>query len=337
MKRTDLVQALEIVKPGLAGTDIIEQSTSFAFLNGRVATYNDEISISHPVEGLDITGAIFAEEMYAILKKLKGEDIDIKQEGNEIILTSGKSEVGFILQSEIKLPLEEVGDIGKWKKLPDNFLKGLQFTIPNCSSSSSAPILNCIHITKKEVEACDNYRISRVTLASEFPTEEFLIPKESAQVVLKLAPTHVAFGKGWVHFGTPEKHTILSCRIVEEKFPQLNDHLNLQGDKLTLPDTISEILDRASVLAKRDNAKTEDVCLSFSKGVLTVSSDSESGSWFRETCRVRFSDELTFHIIPSFMIDILKETHELIKGEKTIKLEGKNWEYLVVLRMNVTQ
>ena len=59
MNREDILEALEIVKPGLASKEHIEQSTCFAFKNGKVMTFNDEISVSHPVEGLDgLEGAI---------------------------------------------------------------------------------------------------------------------------------------------------------------------------------------------------------------------------------------------------------------------------------------
>ena len=46
LNKADLQRALEIVKPGLANKEMIEHSTSFAFINGKVITYNDEISLS---------------------------------------------------------------------------------------------------------------------------------------------------------------------------------------------------------------------------------------------------------------------------------------------------
>ena len=66
IKRAELKEALETVKPGLASKEIIEQSTSFAFMGDKVVTYNNKISMSHPVKGLDITGAVKADEMYQL-------------------------------------------------------------------------------------------------------------------------------------------------------------------------------------------------------------------------------------------------------------------------------
>jgi len=106
INKSNLQKALEIVKPGLASKELIEQATSFAFINGCVITYNDEISISHPVDGLELEGAIQAEKLYSILTKLKTDEIEVTINDKEIILQSGKSKIGLTLQSEIKLPLD---------------------------------------------------------------------------------------------------------------------------------------------------------------------------------------------------------------------------------------
>ena len=71
MKKSDILQALTIVKPGLSSKDVIEQANSFAFIDGRIITYNDELSISHPIPGLAIEGAIKADVLYGLLSKIK--------------------------------------------------------------------------------------------------------------------------------------------------------------------------------------------------------------------------------------------------------------------------
>ena len=84
MKKNDLVEALEVVKPGLANKDLIEQTTSFAFINGNVVTYNDEISISSPIEDLEIEtedGDIYSTTLkYEAMECIKSMD-RVKQKG----------------------------------------------------------------------------------------------------------------------------------------------------------------------------------------------------------------------------------------------------------------
>src|SRR5690554_5571655 len=122
VKKAELQAALEKVKPGLADRELIEQATSFAFMNGRVVTYNDEISISHPVQDLDVEGAIKAEALYSFLNRVKQDIITIDVDDNQVKIKAGRSKAGLVLEKEVKLPVEEVGEIGKWMPLPEGFV-----------------------------------------------------------------------------------------------------------------------------------------------------------------------------------------------------------------------
>jgi DNA polymerase III sliding clamp (beta) subunit (PCNA family) len=332
IQKTNLIQALEKVRPGLSAKEAILQSTSFAFLGGNVVTYNDEISLSHPVEGLEITGAVQATELYQLLKKLKQEEIDISVTDNEIQLVSGKTKAGLTLQTEIKLPLSEVERKSKWKILPEGFKDALRFAVSSCSKDMSKPVLTCVHVSKDGfIEGCDNYRVARWTLEGEFPTGTFLIPQSSVLELLKLEPIKVALDGGWVHFITDDK-TTMSCRVIDDSFPDTSKLLNVKGVELSLPEGITEVLDRAGVFAKRDTTMDEDVTIALEKGKVRVESKSETG-WFKEEVPNEYTgDDLKFDITPSLLKDILKETNSFQHCGRTLKFESGDWVYVVSLR-----
>ena len=162
MKRTDLLNALEQVKPGLAGKEVIQQTTSFAFMAGKVVTYNDEISISCPIEGLEIEGAVQADELYKFLNRVKADDIEMTEADSEIQIKAGRARVGLTLVEKVVLPLESISAEGKWKKLPDDFIKALEFVLFTCSQDMSRPILTCINIREDGIiESSDAHRITQ--------------------------------------------------------------------------------------------------------------------------------------------------------------------------------
>lgn len=332
IKKSDLQSALERVKPGLADKDVIDQATSFAFINGRVVTYNNAISISHPVEGLTLTGAIQADNLYKFLSKIKKDEIELEIKGNELILTTGKAKAGLTLQAEITLPLDqELSRKGKWKDLPENFIKYLSFTMTSCSKEMSKPVLTCVNVSKNALEASDGYRIVQCQLKEEMPVGMFLLSSTSALEVVKLQPTKISEGKGWIHFKT-EEDTIISCRILEEKFPEVDKHLVVEGIRLILPTTIDEVLDRAMVFAKRDKVLSESVNVSISSRKLKISAKSESG-WFEETINFKYEDKaVSFDITPYLLKGILSETQECILGESKLKFQGEDWQYITLLR-----
>jgi hypothetical protein len=203
INRKELQTALEIVKPGLANREVIEQANSFAFMDDRLVTYNDEISISHPISGLEITGAVKADELYKFINKVKKDELEFELTDNEIVLISGRSKAGFAIQSEIKLPIKDIGNIGKWKALPDDFMSKISFVSSSAGKTMSKPILACVHVNKEGfVEASDGFRITKNMLSDTMPVKTFLIPATSVSQIIRLKPTKIAEGQGWIHFKT---------------------------------------------------------------------------------------------------------------------------------------
>jgi hypothetical protein len=331
--REKLQTALEIVKPGLANKEMVEQSTSFAFLDGKVVTYNDEISIQHPVEGLEIEGAIKADELYKLLNKISAKEIDIKITDKEIQLSSGRTKAGITLETEIKLPLDDsVAHVGKWKPLPEDFLKFVGFAAASCSKNQSEYKFTCVHITRQGVvEASDGYKITHCILKEEMPTKSFLLPSFAAEQVVKLVPTHIAEGKGWIHFKN-EEGTILSARILEEEYGNTSKFLEAEGPLLTLPASIKATLDRAEVFSKRDQILAESITISVKDAKLTVSSRSESG-WFEEVLNIEYDGKpLEFDITPYLLKGILNETQGCRVDKTKLKFEGDGWIHVTSLK-----
>jgi DNA polymerase III sliding clamp (beta) subunit (PCNA family) len=336
MKKTELLQALETVKPGLASKELIEQATSFAFIDGRVVTYNDEISISHPVEGLDIIGAIQAEELYKLLGRLKKEEIEIEASDSEITLKSGGTKAGFTLHNEIKLPLKELDNIEDWKKLPEDFIHFMKFVVGSCSRELSEPILSCVNVNNEGfVESSDNYRMARGEIGEPIPTKSFLIPATSVIELIKIDPTYIAEGGGWMHFRKDEG-TQISCRIFEDPFVDIEEHLDVKGMELSLPRTLPEMLNRVSVFAKRDYFLDEAIEISLEKNKVKLECRSEEG-WISESANIRYDEEpLSFSITPFLLKGILSETSDCILSDRMLKFAGAGWEYVTVLKEIIT-
>lgn len=330
IKKEELRQALEIVKPGLANKEIIEQSTHFAFINNRVVTYNDEISISHPVPGLNINGAVRAEELYKLLGKLKKDEIEVEIVDNEVILTTGKSKAGLRLQEKITLPLEEIKEQNDWKPLPDKFLEAVKFTLNSCSNDMSRPIMTCIHTTDSFVEGSDGFRISKY-MVKKIPVVDLLIPASSMRELLKVKPTQIAVGTGWTHFRT-DQDTIFSCRVFSDTYPDTTVHLKIEGSEIVFPSTINEILDKASVFSKREHFNDESVMVELEKGKVKIRGESEIG-WFEEETHAKYSgDKVQFNITPDLLKNILTQTNTCILSKNKIKFTGENWEYVALLK-----
>lgn len=331
INKKTILKALEIVKPGLANKEMIEQTTSFCFIKGSVVTYNDEVSVSCPVKGIDLEGAVNAIELHSFISKVRTEEFDLEVKENEILLKAGRSKAGLTLQSEVLLPIEEIGKIKKWKPIPEDFLEALKFTMGSCSNNMSDPKLTCVHVNKTILEAADNFRLAYYELKDKLTIKPFLLPASSCSKVIKMNPLEIAEGEGWIHFKTKEK-AILSCRLFEENYVNTSPLLNVEGKAILFPKTIIDILERAEIFSKRDFILEEQVNIRLENKKLLIKSQSDSG-WFEEKAKVNYSgDAVEFIISPYLLKAILNKTTKAILGSGRLMFEEKNWKYITMLK-----
>jgi len=334
INREELLRILGTVKPGLANKELIEQATSFAFMGDRVVTYNDEISISHPLpDGVRITGAVEATGLYGLLQKLKKEKLSISISESELQITSGKAKAGIPLQSEVNLPVEEVGEPRKWKKMPEDLLELIHFASFACASDMSRPILTCVHVDEEGVvEACDNQRLSRSELGKPLPVHSFLLPASSAVQLVKYPCIRMAESdRGWIHFKT-EEGTVFSARVYEGEYPDTSFLLDVQGPKIRFPKKLLSILDRAKIFARSDHLLDEFVEVTLGKGQMKIRAESELG-WFEEELKMSYSgDPATFVINPTFLRDLCSKTGTGIMGENKVKFVEDRGIHILALK-----
>lgn len=331
IKKSDLQSALTTVKPGLARKELLSQATSFAFVNGRVVTYNDMISISHPVPGLDFTGAVVADDFYNFVSRMDVDDVDLSVNGGELVIRNGRARAGFTFQAELAMPM--VGDpsrLNDWRALPSDFHTALAFTMTSCAKDFTVFANICV---RKDGTVCsaDNFGISIYTLSEELETNTFLINARAAAEVIKVTPLRVCEEVGWIHFANDEG-TMISCRTVGEVYPNLLATVAAEttGEQLQLPEDLPRMLDRAMVFAERDHVLDESINVKVHDEVFTI--EAESGTnWFRENADVKYAGDIGFVINPYLLKNIASQTKVCKVTASRLRFEGERWIYVAML------
>ncbi|MFW6275037.1 MAG: hypothetical protein ACOC2M_00220 [bacterium] len=333
LTKDNLYLALDIVSPGLDKKDYIDQATSFVFKDGRVITFNNEISISHPILGLKVQGAVKADELYKLLSKIKSDDLFINQSENELLIKSGRTTAGIRKESKITMPLDAIEDKEEWHDLPEDFAFYLNLAMSSCGNDfRTEPILTNVNVTSEgRVTGSDGFRLMACDIGSPMPVDDFLISSTASQYVSQMDPTKISRSEKWVHFKN-DTGTEISCRILNAKYPEIKNILKVEGITVELPENMNEILQRTSVFSKRSNIHEEKIEITLKKGELVVYADNEYG-WVKESADVEYDDsEITFAIAPYLFKDILKETNQFILGENALKFQGAGWEYITGLK-----
>lgn len=354
IEKSNLEKALKIVKPGLSGSGLIEQSSSFAFMEGRVITYNDEISVSHPVEGIEFDGAVDAEELYGILMKLTRSEVSITQEEETIKVKCGAvvaklkiSDLDSPGKKGIKHAIEDQKILSttsskKWKTIenPEEFIKHLTFATHACSSDMTNIIFTCVFVRSDGViYSTDRYRFIKCK-GSPSPVKDFLLPASSVSEITKIKPSKALLKDGWIHFQNDEG-TVVSSRVVDSTYlaeEKLEEIMNTKGkNKFEFPAKIEEMISRARVFAKREYEFDEVISISINNNELEIQAKSDTTkSSIKEKAKVEYDGTIEFFITPSLFQNILKQNRTCIidKNMKKLKFESddKSWLYVAGLK-----
>lgn len=333
--RKDLLKVLQLVKPGLAAKEIIEQSTSFIFTKGQVIAYNDEISVSHPIKDLALEGAVQAKELFALLNKLTDETIELESTDTELIIKGKKSKAGIKLEikTNIEDTLKALGTPKKWHPVPATFLEAIDFCLFSVGRDMTKAMLTCVYCGGSDIISSDGFRITIYKLGKG-KMEPVNLPGIAAASLKNYNPTEYSETAGWIHFRTKDE-VVFSCRTMAGTYPV--DKIKgfaekIEGEKAKLPEGLAEALERAGIFSAGQDIKasTDDrIKITLDDGTLTVRGEGQAG-WFEESNRVRYKGELLeFEVSPAHLLAILAHTDEVIIGENMLRFESGNFIHLV--------
>lgn len=335
----NLKTALDVVKPGISMKESIEQSSHFAFIENKVFSYNDELCIMCPVEGLNLTGTIDSKELYSYIGKIDVDTIVLTLEETQLKIKAGRSNVVLVMNEEIKLPLDDaqLNEKGKWKTLPDDFAQAVDFVSESCATGIDEPITTCVHVSKDGfVEGTDKHRLSHWKFAAPLEIENVLIPATSSKVVVKFNPIKISMGNGWVHFKNKIGAT-LSCRCFNTKYMDTERILakpTQKGIKIDFPDKLLSVIERAQVFAERAQKSYETITIAVNKKKLFVLSESELGSTFRESLPTDYTGEdFEFMITPYMIRNILKQLNSCTIYPDRLRFANKSWIHIASLKI----
>lgn len=329
INKNKLIDAFEEVQPGIGSPTMIEQANSFGFVEGFIITYNDSISVRAPL-AIDLKGSVEASSFYNILKKFKSDkegNIEIELEEDQIILKAGKrSKAGLTLKTEMKLPLEEIEIEDDWRKIPENFVEGLNVCSFTASNDFDDPKLTCLNIDGYKIQSSDGVRLTQYTLLKKVKMN-CLIPASSIIKLIKYPITHYSVSEEWIHFKTP-KGTIFSCRTIDDTFPDISGVLEVEGTNLKFHRKTIEALDKAGVFSK--SSTTGDIEIHIKDGSMNIKGKGIDG-WYKESISMDCEEEIIFEVSPIFLKSILIDLKECIIDSENGKMKfiNENWEYVL--------
>lgn len=331
MKRQELLDAIGKVKPALADGKLIEFKGLLLFDGKKLVSYGDEISVSVPFE-TDFVAAISADEFSKLIQKTIETELDISLDNGQLLIKSGKMKAGFTL---VEYNPEAVPDLGlsqvkRWFTFPKGFSDALKFCIFSASNDAAYGVLCNLKIEEERIISSDNYRITERNLSEKmFGTKTpLLIPRKIATFLSSFKLTKYAITDACAHY-MDDTEVVFTHRLISEEYPQVEEHLKIEGSELELPKNLAGALGRAQAISSGEDESK--VTISVGKKVIRIRGEA-AGAWVEEPVDSSYKGEdLQFECSPEHLIQILDYSTMAIVGENALLFSGPDFRHSVCL------
>lgn len=335
IKRAEFLQRLEAVQPGLSVKDVLEQSGSFVFKGGYVITFNGEIA-ARTKSGLpkELEFSVVAKPLLSILNKVPDNFVEVEPSGKKFVMKGGKDgqrrRTTIRMSPQVLLPISKIEKPEVWKALPPNFAEAVAIVQECASKKKSKTAMECVHITERFIEACDNYQLTRYKIRTPVDAP-ILIKRDSIKHIVSLDMDKFSETKSWVHFRNRVGLTLSFLRY-SQKFPDLSQLLLPDGgEPAKLPKGLGEAVTRCEVFSSEDKDNNE-VIVSLSDQELKVEGVGASGK--EEEIFDNFAYEgrpMIFQISPTLLVEITKRHNECAVSPRKMLVNGGKWTYATSL------
>lgn len=330
VNKDEFLGRLDQVKAGLSPKEIVEQSSCFAFADGDVFTFNEEVAC-RVKSGLpkEFRGAVKAEPLLNLLRKLKEDELDLDLKKEELVVTGKRRKAGIRTEAEVLLPVDAVEKPKGWVKVSPDFADAVQIVRECAGKDQTNFVFTCVHMTPKFMEACDNFQLTRYKIATGVEGD-VLVRADALKHVADMGVTDVCVTPAWVHF-KGDGNAVMSCRRIDEKFPDLTDILNTHGDKAVLPKALQEAVETAEIFSS-ENADHNHVKIELRADRLRIRGQGASG-WYSEVKQIKYAGKpMAFMVGPKLIAELVRRTTDCeISKDHRLRVDGGKWVYVACL------
>lgn len=330
-------QVLARVEPGLAKSDVFEQSACVIADRGWLMTYNGEIAV-RTKSGLpaNFNGAVRAAPLAAALEAVPDDDVEVDYSDPSRLRVSGtagrRKWFEVRAEAEILLPISSVEVPADWFDLPEDFHAALKQALVAAGKNETEFVATCVHATPEYLECCDRLQISRYRAA--FPCREpFLFRAKSAKHLLDFDVTRFGETDNWVHFRN--KEVVFSCTRHADQMPDLEEMLRFRGTSMRLTKEAEAAAKLAGVFTAADKADSK-VTVSLHPGRMVVSGRGAFGRGEYPVETTYAGPPLAFRVDPAALIEMVQtyDTCEVgrdAQGRDRLRVDGEKWVYMAAL------
>lgn len=340
VNRSDLLNILASLRPGIAKKEVVPQSGHFVFTGTEIATFNDQICITHPFETEEVF-SVKADDFYRMIDGISAPEIVIEVTESKVIITAlgVRAQLNLVqladsdrIEHLIKNLQESMID---WKPVPDDFLTGMSIVSFSAARSAAMGALACIFVTGDRVYSADNWRASRYVMNSPVQSDLLVLAKDALELI-KFPVTDYCATDNWTHFLTKDNATF-SCRKIIEKHTIRDEAFNVPAGafKETFPAGVKEAIESMTFIADDVTAIEQIVSVEVNNAaVVCTISGGQRGEIIKSLAH-KTENSFVFDANPNFLKEVLSRTKDIFVSERQAYFVAEKFDHVMCLVVNI--
>jgi DNA polymerase III sliding clamp (beta) subunit (PCNA family) len=266
MRRTELVEKLELVAPALATNSLIPIMTHFWFRGDHVMAFNDTIAISVPCE-TDFECAVPGSTLLNLLKASRATDVELIYEKGELTVKAGatKMRLATMDKKNFNFDMPKPSKPLMPKVKIDDFTRAIEACLRSVSIDTSVPDYLGVTLIADRKEllffSTNNSTMSHahMSLPAEVPLKRAIIASSFCREMISLVDKKVGMTfevqKDYSLF-RGKNNTVLFGKLIESEKPipyvkLFDQYFPAEAEKrlVAIPTKMELMLDRATIVA----------------------------------------------------------------------------------------
>jgi hypothetical protein len=350
MKRKELEKALSFALPGTE--KMASGGMDQVLFDGEwIRSYNETLSVSYPFKA-DIEIAVKAEEFYKIVRKMSGEEVDLKLDEKKLIVSNKSTKLTlYALPAGAYKQLKDnilSLKVDEWSPIPKGFAEGLPLSLLSGLTDSHLGRISGVAFRGNSIVSTDNFQVGHYQMESGITDELFRLKLSSVEGLIRLRKDFefvsiiIAESVPWLSLKAKDG-IVISVRIlaatgypIDEIIGEIDKHIDKDQAGYEFPKGLEEALDRVEVLAYEEDEDFKTlICLKTEGGNLVVSSKRSFGEI---EDRIPWDVELPqgeFYTSPGWLKRILKITRKFKICSKGLIFSEPKFQYLMMTKGNI--
>lgn len=343
LNREDLLDVLNLVRPGLSQKEVIEQSNHFIFNKDEVLAYNDELLISYPFD-IELQCTVDASLFLKLISRMTTENISLQVKKGLLECWNNKTSahIPIVEESEIFDYIKNVTDNldgAEWHDLSDDFVEGLRLCAFSAETDRQLGTLTCVRVEGADVMSGSKSRISWYTMNEEVPEDFYIEASLIGELSRYEGMSKYSLSKSWAHFKSDSDVTFSARRVIPlELLPFREPFAGFNvGVRIRIPNDLRESIETVNLVNEGEQAVDKLVTLIIDSTKVTCKAETKKGAILEE---VEFEKppkiEKSFSVSmrPDFLVDVLDKTTFMYVGEHHVLFKRQAFQHIAGLEID---